>query len=62
VIGKKWFWFEDDLPRPVSELAKLYQGVHAAGGNLLLSVPPDRTGRIPEYHVKALMELKEEIK
>jgi alpha-L-fucosidase len=29
---------------------------------LLLNVPPDRTGRIPEYHVKALMELKEEIK
>jgi alpha-L-fucosidase len=38
------------------------RGIHAAGGNLLLNVPPDRTGRIPEYHVKALMELKEAIK
>jgi alpha-L-fucosidase len=61
-ICKKWFWFEGDRPRPVSDLAKLYRDTHTAGGNLLLNVPPDRTGRIPEYHVKALMELKEEIK
>ncbi|MCU0778785.1 MAG: alpha-L-fucosidase [Akkermansiaceae bacterium] len=60
-ICKKWFWVEGDRPRPVSELAQLYWDTHAAGGNLLLNVPPDRTGRIPEYHVKALMELKEEI-
>ena len=31
------------------------------GGNLLLDVPPDRTGRIPDYHVKVLMELKKAI-
>ena len=61
-ICKKWFWVEGDRPRPVSELAQLYRDTHAAGGNLLLNVPPDRTGRIPEYHVKALMELKKEIK
>jgi hypothetical protein len=61
-ICKKWFWVEGDRPRPVSELAQLYRDTHATGGNLLLNVPPDRTGLIPEYHVKALMELKEEIK
>ena len=60
-IGKRWFAVEDDQPRPVADLAKLYRQVRAAGGNLLLNVPPDTTGRIPDYHIKALMELKKEI-
>ena len=60
-ICKNWFWVERDRPRAVSELAKLYRQVRAAGGNFLLNVPPDRTGRIPEYSVQALMELKKAI-
>jgi alpha-L-fucosidase len=60
-IGKTWFWHPDDRPRPVSELARLYRDVRAAGGNLLLNVPPDPTGRIPGYYVEALMELKQEM-
>jgi alpha-L-fucosidase len=59
-IGKHWFWKTDEAPRGVDELLALYRNVRACGGNLLLNVPPDRTGRIPEYHVKALMELKQQ--
>lgn len=60
-IGKHWFWFEGDMPRPVYELSRLYQDVVAGGGNLLLNVAPDRTGRIPDYSVKALMQLKQAV-
>jgi alpha-L-fucosidase len=60
-IGTKWFWFEGDHPRPVEELAALHKKVRMIGGNLLLNVPPDRTGRIPESSVKALMKLKERL-
>ena len=52
---------KNDGPRPVKELYGLYKTARAAGGNLLLNVPPDNTGRIPEADVKALMELKQQI-
>ena len=60
-ISKHWFWFKDDMPRPVYELSRLYRDVIAGGGNLLLNVPPDLDGRIPDYSVKALMQLKQAI-
>ena len=60
-IGREWFWVEGDKPRPTSELCRLYHKTVAAGGNLLLDVPPDRSGRIPDYSVNALMELKRAI-
>ena len=58
-IHKRWFWFPNDGPRPAKELYNLFQSVHAAGGNFLLNVPPDKTGRIPEADIKALMEVKQ---
>lgn len=57
-ICKHWFSVENDRPRPTQDLLALYNEVDAAGGNLLLNVPPDRTGRIPDCHIEALMELK----
>ncbi len=57
-ICKNWFWVEGDQPRATQDLLHLYRQVAAAGGNLLLNVPPDRTGRIPDYHVQALTALK----
>ncbi|HAV13970.1 MAG TPA: hypothetical protein DCX06_10855 [Opitutae bacterium] len=57
-ICKKWFWYEGDQPRPVEDLYALYKQTTEAGGNLLLNVPPDQSGRIPDYHVNALMEIK----
>ena len=56
--ARNWFWVDGDKPRPASELYRLHRDTLAAGGNLLLDVPPDRTGRIPQDRVKALMDLK----
>lgn len=60
-IVKHWFWVEGDKPRPVEKLYQIHKDVIAAGGNFLLNVPPDRSGRIPEGSVKVLMELKKAI-
>jgi alpha-L-fucosidase len=57
-IGKDWFWMEGDLPRPVESLAKQFANCRARGVNLLLDVPPDRHGLIPDYIVKALNRLR----
>ncbi len=60
-IGKWWFWMPDEKPRPTEELLRIYQAVRQLGGNLLLNVPPDRTGRIPQSHIEALMDLRKRI-
>ena len=60
-ICENWFWAEGDKAKPVRELYKLYKQATEAGGNLLLNVPPDRTGRIGDNHIQALMELKKAI-
>jgi len=60
-LAQHWFWHKDDQPRPITELHRLYRDVTSGGGNLLLDVAPDRTGRIPDASVKALMELKKAI-
>ncbi len=60
-IAEYWFWKPADAKRkqrPVSDLVRLYDQVRDAGGNLLLNVPPDRTGQIPEYFVRTLMALR----
>ena len=57
-IGTGWFWSPKEKPRALSELATLYKQVKEAGGNLLLNVPPDRSGRITEASIKTLQELK----
>ncbi|HEX9190233.1 MAG TPA: alpha-L-fucosidase [Vicinamibacteria bacterium] len=57
-IGKEWFHVEGDRPRPDRALLELYETARARGTNLLLDVPPDRHGRIPEASVQALMRLR----
>jgi alpha-L-fucosidase len=57
-IGKEWFWVEDDKPRPDDELAGILLACMEFGANLLLDVPPDRHGRIPQETVDALMRLR----
>jgi alpha-L-fucosidase len=57
-IGKEWFWVEGDAPRPDDELLKMLQLCRARGTNLLLDVPPDRHGRIPDASVQALQRLR----
>jgi alpha-L-fucosidase len=57
-LGKHWFWVEGDAPRPDAQLAELLETCRARGTNLLLDVPPDRHGRIPEASVQALQRLR----
>ncbi len=57
-IGKWWYWMDGDLPRTDESLAKQFAECRARGVNLLLSIPPDRHGLIPDYHVKALNRLR----
>ncbi|MCC6699286.1 MAG: alpha-L-fucosidase [Candidatus Hydrogenedentes bacterium] len=57
-IGKDWFYVEGDVPRPDAELAEQLQACRARGVNLLLDVPPDKSGKIPDMHVQALARLR----
>jgi alpha-L-fucosidase len=52
------FHVEGDAPRSDGALLELLQACRARGTNLLLDVPPDRHGRIPEASVQALMRLR----
>ncbi len=57
-IGKDWFYVPDDYPRADAELAEQLGACRERKVNLLLDVPPDKTGKIPEFHVKALQRLR----
>jgi alpha-L-fucosidase len=57
-IGKEWFHINDDQPRSTEELAGIYQASRKRGVNLLLNVPPDKNGIIPDRYVHALTELR----
>jgi alpha-L-fucosidase len=57
-IGKDWFWVEADRPRSDAELLGMYLVCRSRRTNLLLDVPPDRTGVIPQMHVDALRRLR----
>jgi alpha-L-fucosidase len=57
-IGKDWFWVEGDLPRADASLVEQFAACKARGVNLLLDVPPDKHGSMPEYWIKALNQLR----
>jgi alpha-L-fucosidase len=56
-VGQAWFGLEDDPPKSVRTLYRLYRQARERGANLLLDVGPDRTGRIPPAYVERLLEL-----
>lgn len=58
-IGKEWFWVSGDSPRPDEELTSMMQSCRDHGVNLLLDVPPDKHGLIPQEHIQALQRLKQ---
>ena len=62
VVGKDWFWTADDRARPTEKLFELYDKTTKAGGNLLIGVGPDRSGKLTDWQIEALMKLKEQIK
>jgi alpha-L-fucosidase len=61
-IGKEWFWVPGDKPRSDEVLAKQFNDCRARGVNLLLDVPPDQHGIIPDETVTALMRLRKNAK
>ncbi|MGB9623381.1 MAG: alpha-L-fucosidase [Phycisphaerae bacterium] len=61
-IGKEWFFVPGDTPRADAVLADQVQACRARGVNLLLDVPPDEHGLIPEEYVQALMRLRKNAK
>ncbi|HEX2573062.1 MAG TPA: alpha-L-fucosidase [Polyangia bacterium] len=56
-VGQAWFGLEDDPPKTVRTLYRLYREARERGANLLLDVGPDRMGRIPQEVVERLLEL-----
>lgn len=56
-----WFWFETSKPKPVEELTALWDKISGLNGNLLLNVPPDKTGQIPDVYIQRLKQLREHI-
>ncbi len=57
-IGENWFFVPGDKPRPDEELLNILQSCRNRGVNLLLDVPPDKHGLIPEETVQALLRLR----
>ena len=60
-IGKNWFWVPNDPPRSDDALRDQYLAGRKRGVNLLLDVPPDQHGVIPEEHVRALKQLSKHV-
>jgi alpha-L-fucosidase len=58
VIASSWFYKENDKLKTDSELLKLYTETRERGANLLLDVPPDQHGMIPQGYRDALMRLR----
>jgi alpha-L-fucosidase len=57
-IGKNWFWVSGDKPRSDESLLKQFNACRTGGVNLLLDVPADKRGLIPEESAAALMRLR----
>jgi alpha-L-fucosidase len=57
-IGKNWFFVPGDEPRSDEVLLDIFQNSANREVNLLLDVPPDKHGLIPDMHVQALQRLR----
>jgi alpha-L-fucosidase len=60
-IGYEWFRVEGDSPRSDEELLALRLLIRARKANWLLNVPPDKSGRIPQEYVDAVMRLRKNV-
>jgi alpha-L-fucosidase len=58
VRTKYWFYEPGAKTLTLSELQTRWQNSVGRGANLLLNVPPDRTGQIPKEYIDLLMDLK----
>jgi alpha-L-fucosidase len=60
-LGKEWFYTATDQARSDEELLGTYLLAKARSSNLLLDVGPDRHGLIPQWSIKALMQLRKNL-
>ena len=60
-IGKEWFYRENDGPRTDAELLGMFLICRSRGANLLLDVPPNKHGLIPQKFIDALQRLKRNV-
>ncbi|MEO6097120.1 MAG: alpha-L-fucosidase, partial [Fibrobacteria bacterium] len=61
-LAGSWFWTPGTAAKPVATITGVYNSVQALNGNLLLNVPPDQTGQIPDAFVKRLNEIRDALK
>ncbi|MGO4146817.1 alpha-L-fucosidase [Paenarthrobacter sp. YAF11_1] len=60
-LRRGWFWHPDDEPKSTEHLLAIYYQSVGMGANLLLNLPPDTRGLIPERDVARLQEWKAEL-
>ena len=60
-MNQNWFWMTGDVAKSVRTLYYWYNETTKRGANLLLDVPPDLSGRIPQNLVDRLQDLKKVI-
>jgi alpha-L-fucosidase len=53
-----WFWHETEAPRVLSELLAIHDASIGRGCSLLLNLPPDRRGLIPDEDIVRLQEYR----
>ncbi|MFF1380973.1 alpha-L-fucosidase [Streptomyces sp. NPDC058308] len=61
-IRPGWFYHEDEQPKSVEELTDIWFRSVGRNSVLLLNIPPDRRGRLPDADVARLREFRERIR
>lgn len=61
-IRHGWFWHPDDAPKELDHLLAIYYRSIGLGANLLLNLPPDTRGLIPEEDVARVAEFSAEVR
>ena len=57
ITNKGWFYHEGESALPVERLFQMYLETVGRNATLLLNIPPDKTGKIPEYTADTLKQL-----
>lgn len=60
-LRRGWFWHPDDEPKTTGHLLAIYYRSVGMGANLLLNLPPDSRGLIPDGDRARLREWKQEL-
>jgi len=61
-IRPGWFYHDDQSPKSVAQLKNIYYQSVARNSVLLLNIPPDKKGKLPDADVSRLKEWHQEMK